>query len=101
LSSLSPMMRPLTAHPLLRLPGRRPRRRDLLRARPHSGRRNLAGAQRVTVRDGFDTDTAALLADTFLQFSPEWEAVYGGYKPFYRADLQHWFHELDGLPADA
>ena len=55
----------------------------------------------VTVRDGFDEETAALLTATFLQFSPEWEAVYGGYKPFYRADLQRWFHDLDQLPAEA
>ena len=52
----------------------------------------------VVVRDGFDESVATILLDTFLHAQPAWEAVYGGYKPFYLADMRSWFHDLDQLP---
>jgi phosphonate transport system substrate-binding protein len=55
----------------------------------------------VSVSVDFDEEKATLLSDVFLQFSPRWDAVYGGYKPFYLADMHHWFHDLDQLPPGA
>ncbi|MDX6294838.1 MAG: hypothetical protein QOH50_3913 [Kribbellaceae bacterium] len=52
----------------------------------------------VVVRDGFDKDIRATLLDAFLNFQPTWDSVYGGYKPYYLADILSWFHDLDQLP---
>jgi phosphonate transport system substrate-binding protein len=53
----------------------------------------------VLVREGMSEHTCKELLNALLEWVPTWEAVYGGFKPFYYADVHSWFHDLDQLPA--
>ncbi len=53
----------------------------------------------VLVRDGLDGEVCKMLLDALLAWSPAWDGVYGGFKPYYYADVHSFFHFLDELPA--
>jgi phosphonate transport system substrate-binding protein len=52
----------------------------------------------VVAREGFDPALKSKLLGALLADMPKWRAVYGGFKPYYVADMEHWFHRLDRLP---
>ena len=52
----------------------------------------------VIVRDGLDEAICRTLLDALLAWAPRWEAVFGGFKPFYYCDVHPFFHDLDALP---
>jgi ABC-type phosphate/phosphonate transport system substrate-binding protein len=54
----------------------------------------------VLVREGLNEAICKTLLDALLAWAPAWQAVYGGFKPFYYADVHAWFHDLDQLPPD-
>ena len=51
----------------------------------------------VLIREDLDNKVRDKLSHALLAWAPKWEAVYGGFKPFYYADMHHWFHDLDQL----
>ncbi len=53
----------------------------------------------ILVREDLDRGIREKLLSALLAWAPEWKAVYGGFKPYYYADVHHWFHDLDQLPA--
>jgi ABC-type phosphate/phosphonate transport system substrate-binding protein len=53
----------------------------------------------AVVREHLDENVSRLLLDALLSWEPKWEAVYGAFRPYYYADVQHFFHDLDQLPA--
>jgi hypothetical protein len=63
------------------------------------GRYDEATPAIVVIRDGLDEAVAKSLLDALVSWEPKWEAVYGAFRPFYFADVQHFFHELNKLPA--
>jgi ABC-type phosphate/phosphonate transport system substrate-binding protein len=77
-------------------------------------RTNPANAQTTKIVDRYDNATPALvvvrqdldealgkvLLDALVSWVPKWEAVYGAFRPFYYADVQSFFHDLDQLPRD-
>jgi ABC-type phosphate/phosphonate transport system substrate-binding protein len=62
------------------------------------GRYDEATAALVVARDGLDEKVAKPLLDALVAWEPKWEAVYGAFRPFYYADVQHFFHDLNKLP---
>ena len=54
----------------------------------------------LVVREGLEESICEMLLDALLAWVPRWEAVYGGFKPFYYADMHPFFHALDELPPD-
>ena len=52
----------------------------------------------VLAREGLDEAATETLMEALLAWFPDWRAVYGGFKPFYLADVRSWFHDLDALP---
>jgi ABC-type phosphate/phosphonate transport system substrate-binding protein len=54
----------------------------------------------VVISQGLDEAICKTLLDALLATTPPWEAVYGGFKPFYYADVHPFFHDLDGLPSE-
>jgi ABC-type phosphate/phosphonate transport system substrate-binding protein len=54
----------------------------------------------VVVREGLDEAICKTLLDALLATTPPWEAVYGGFRPFYYADVHRFFHDLNELPSD-
>ncbi len=49
----------------------------------------------VVVRDGLDEAVRRRLLDALISWIPPWEGVYGAFKPYYYADAQAFFHDLD------
>jgi ABC-type phosphate/phosphonate transport system substrate-binding protein len=54
----------------------------------------------VVVRQDLDEALAKALLDALVTWVPKWEGVYGAFRPFYRADVHRFFHDLDQLPPD-
>lgn len=54
----------------------------------------------VVVRRDLEPIVAAALLDTLVTWVPAWSNVYGAFRPFYRADVHRFFHDLDQLPSD-
>jgi phosphonate transport system substrate-binding protein len=54
----------------------------------------------VVVRQDLDDALGKVLLDALVSWVPKWEAVYGAFRPFYYADVQSFFHDLDQLPRD-
>jgi phosphonate transport system substrate-binding protein len=54
----------------------------------------------VVVRQDLDEALGKALLEALLSWVPKWEAVYGAFRPFYYADVQSFFHDLDQLPPD-
>ncbi|MFO1086779.1 MAG: PhnD/SsuA/transferrin family substrate-binding protein [Reyranellaceae bacterium] len=52
----------------------------------------------VVARRDLDEALAKALLDALVTWVPRWEAVYGAFRPFYRADVHRFFHDLDRLP---
>ncbi len=63
------------------------------------GRYDEATAAVVVIRDGLDETVTRPLLDALVSWDPGWEAVYGAFRPYYFADVQRFFHDLDRLPA--
>jgi phosphonate transport system substrate-binding protein len=53
----------------------------------------------VVVREHLDENVTRTLVDALVSWEPKWEAVFGAFRPYYYADVQHFFHDLDRLPA--
>ncbi len=54
----------------------------------------------VIAREGLDDAIRQAFLDALLAWTPAWNTVYGGFKPFFRADVHAYFHDLDQLPDD-
>jgi hypothetical protein len=52
----------------------------------------------VVAREDLDPALKNQLLEALVDWLPEWSAVYGGFKPYYVADMEYWFHLLDQLP---
>ena len=63
------------------------------------GRYDNATAAVVVARHDLDEKVAKPLLDALVAWEPEWEAVYGAFRPYYYADVQCFFHDLSRLPA--
>jgi phosphonate transport system substrate-binding protein len=55
----------------------------------------------VVVRRDLDVAVSSALLETLVTWVPRWDNVYGAFRPFYRADVHRFFHDLDGLPPQA
>ena len=64
------------------------------------GRYDNATPALVVVRQDLDEPLGKALLDALVSWVPKWEAVYGAFRPFYYADVQSFFHDLDQLPPD-
>lgn len=53
----------------------------------------------VVARHDLDEALAKGLLDALVTWVPRWDGVYGAFRPFYRADVHRFFHDLDQLPA--
>lgn len=47
-----------------------------------------------------DGATRRLLRDRLLPYIPDWDSVYGAFRPYSHADIQTFVHYMRGLPAD-
>jgi len=54
----------------------------------------------VVTRLDLEPTVAAALLDTLVSGVPDWGNLYGAFRPFYRADIHRFFHDLDQLPRD-
>lgn len=54
----------------------------------------------VVVRHDLNEALTKALLDALVTWVPRWEGVYGAFRPFYRADVHRFFHDLDQLPSD-
>ena len=52
----------------------------------------------VIVRRDLDEATCKTLLDALVAWMPKGQAVYGAFRPYYYADVQSFFHDLNGLP---
>lgn len=52
----------------------------------------------VIVRRDLDEATCKTLLDALMAWMPKGQAVYGAFRPYYYADVQSFFHDLNGLP---
>ena len=62
------------------------------------GRYDGATPALVVARQDLDAAVAAALLEALVTWVPRWENVYGPFRPFYRADVHRFFHDLDRLP---
>ncbi len=53
----------------------------------------------IVVRANMDGAVCATLTDALLGWVPAWEAVYGPFRPYYNAEVHHFFHDLKQLPS--
>lgn len=51
----------------------------------------------VVARHDLDPAVAAALLEALVTWVPRWENVYGAFRPFFRADIHRFFHDLDQL----
>lgn len=51
----------------------------------------------VLARQDLDKSVCTTLLDALLSWVPDWNGVYGAFKPFYYADVHGFFHDLDQL----
>jgi ABC-type phosphate/phosphonate transport system substrate-binding protein len=62
------------------------------------GRYDSATPALVVARHDLDKALRAALLDALVAWAPDWNGVYGAFRPFYRADVHRFFHDLDQLP---
>ncbi|MFZ5783531.1 MAG: phosphate/phosphite/phosphonate ABC transporter substrate-binding protein [Pseudomonadota bacterium] len=62
------------------------------------GRYDNATPALVVARRTLDEAFVRRLLDALVSWVPRWEGVYGAFRPFYRADVHRFFHDLDQLP---
>jgi len=51
-------------------------------------------------RQDLDEEVGKKLLADLVACMPKWQAVFGAFRPYYYADVQAYFHDLNGLPAD-
>ncbi|RFU49227.1 phosphate/phosphite/phosphonate ABC transporter substrate-binding protein [Paraburkholderia sp. DHOC27] len=54
----------------------------------------------LVVRKDLHADIVATFKDHLLSYIPDWNNVYGAFRPFYFADIQTFYHQLCQLPDD-
>ena len=54
----------------------------------------------VVVRRDLEPAVAAALLEALVTWVPGWSNVHGAFRPFFRADVHRFFHDLDQLPRD-
>ncbi|MGF6771917.1 ABC-type phosphate/phosphonate transport system substrate-binding protein [Paraburkholderia sp. GAS199] len=54
----------------------------------------------LIVRKDLNPGIIATFQDHLLSYRPDWNNVYGAFRPFYFADIQTFFHQLCQLPDD-
>ena len=64
------------------------------------GRYDEATPAVVVARSDLNQAISRRLLDALVGWEPSWEAVYGAFRPYYYADVQHFFHDLDQLPPE-
>ncbi len=64
------------------------------------GRYDNAKAAVVIVRETLDGAVCKKLLDALISWMPEWEGVYGAFRPYYYADVQSFYHDISQLPAN-
>ncbi len=64
------------------------------------GRYDNATPAPIVARRDLDEALRRALLDALVGWVPPWENVYGAFRPFYRADVHRFFHDLDQLPRD-
>lgn len=62
------------------------------------GRYDNATPALAVVRSDLDEPLRAALLDALVSWVPGWDGVYGAFRPFFRADVHRFFHDLDQLP---
>lgn len=62
------------------------------------GRYDSATPALVVVRQALDEAISKTLLDALVSWVPKWDAVYGAFRPYFYADVHHFFHDLDQLP---
>ena len=63
------------------------------------GRYENAKPALIVARHDLDEEIGKKLLAALVTWMPKWEAVYGAFRPYYYADAQAYFHDLNGLPA--
>jgi phosphonate transport system substrate-binding protein len=64
------------------------------------GRYDTSTPALVVARHDLDAALGRALLDALVSWVPRWENIYGAFRPFYRADVHRFFHDLDQLPLD-
>jgi ABC-type phosphate/phosphonate transport system substrate-binding protein len=54
----------------------------------------------IVARQDLDEGVGKKLLAALVAWMPKWQAVFGAFRPYYYADVQGYFHDLNGLPAD-
>jgi ABC-type phosphate/phosphonate transport system substrate-binding protein len=54
----------------------------------------------LIVRKDIRPDVATSLRENLFSYVPDWNNVYGAFRPFYFADIQTFYHQLCQLPGD-
>ncbi len=54
----------------------------------------------LIVRNDLDEKVVKMLRDHLLAYIPDWENVYGAFRPFSFADVQTFYHQLAQLPSN-
>lgn len=54
----------------------------------------------IVARHDLDPKLLSALTGALVSWVPPWSSIYGCFRPFVFADVHHFFHELDKLPAD-
>ena len=64
------------------------------------GRYDNAKPALIVARQDLDEEVGKKLLADLVACMPKWQAVFGAFRPYYYADVQAYFHDLNGLPAD-
>ena len=62
------------------------------------GRYDQAKPALIVASHDLDETFSRKFFDLLVSWEPKWEAVYGAFTPYYYADVQHFFHDLNELP---
>ncbi len=54
----------------------------------------------IVARQDLDDEVGRELLAALVDWRPKWEAIFGAFRPYYYADVQAYYHDLNGLPAD-
>ncbi len=63
------------------------------------GRYENAKPALIVARHDLDEEVGKKLLAALVAWIPKWEAIYGAFRPYYYADVQAYFHDLNGLHA--
>lgn len=53
----------------------------------------------VVARHGLERELRVALSEALCAWVPPWTSIHGCFEPFLYADVHHFFHELERLPA--